>query len=279
MTTPVNYDDAYDLLRSRLSEWGIDGLDDATMEILVQGYSPEVAEMRLRDTPQYKQRFAANTARIKRGLPALSAAEYVATERAFYSTAREFGLPEGFYDQREDFQRWIESDVSPSEFRDRAQAASQAYIAAPQDKKEQWSTLYGLTPGDAVAAFLDENKALAVLQRRAQAVNIATEAQRAFRGQYQIDQVRAEQLADAGVSQERAQQGYSQVASRYNRDSFLGRLAGDDFTQGEAEDEVLLNDASAAAERSKIYDAEQGRFRQNFLPTTYSAMSKSSGNF
>lgn len=277
--TPAEYEDAYELLTRQLAQWGITDLNATVRQILEEGWSPEVAELRLRDTPSYQQRFKANEQRIAKGLPALSPAEYVQTERAYISTAREFGLPDGFYDQPDDFVRWLESDVSPQEFRERASAASQAYINAPQDVKEQWTSLYGLTPGDAVAAFLDEKKALDLLRRRTSAVNIATEAQRAFDGQYQIDQVRAEQLADAGVTQQQAQQAYGQVAARGQRDAFLGRLAGEDFTRTEAEDELLLNDGRAAQERARIYDAEQARFRQNYLPATSASFSKGQGNF
>lgn len=277
--TPSQYQDAYELLTTTLAGWGITDLNDTVRQILEEGWAPEVAELRLRDTPSYQQRFKANQQRIAKGLPALSPSDYIATERAYISTAREFGLPEGFYDQKDDFDRWLANDVSPQEFRERASAASQAFIAAPQDVKEQWTSLYGLTPGDAVAAFLDQSKALDVLRTRAQAVNIGAEAQRAFEGNYQISQARAEQLAQSGVTAQQAQAGYRQVSSRLGRDQFLGRLAGEDFTQGEAEDELFLDDAKAASERARIYDAERGRFNQNFLPTTSAGMAKGPGNF
>lgn len=281
MTTPgtQGYEDAYEVLTRALAEWGVTDLNDTVKQILEEGWSPEVAELRLRDTPQYKQRFRANQQRIAKGLPALSPAEYIATERAFISTARQYGLPEGFYDQQSDFERWLENDVSPQEFEERAQAASQAYINAPQDVKEQWSSLYGLTPGDAVASFLDQNRAMDVLRTRAQAVNIATEAQRAFEGRYQINATRAEQLANSGVNQQQAQSAFRDVASRYDRDTFLGRLAGEDFTQREAEDELLLDDGKARAERDRIYQAERGRFQQNYLPATAASFSQGPGNY
>lgn len=281
MTTPVDnsYNDAFEMLKSKLAEWGIDDLDDATINLLVQGYSPGVAQLALQDTPQYKQRFAANEQRLKAGLPVLSPAEYVQTERAYISTLREYGLPEGFYDQREDFQKWIAADVSPDEMRQRATVARQAYVDASPEVKDQWSQLYGLTPGDAVAAFLDEKTAVNLLSKRAQATSIAAEAERAFKGNYQIDVGRAEELANEGVTQQTAQQGFSDVASRLNRDQFLGRLAGVDFTQKEAENEVLLNDTSAKAERDKIYGAEKGRFNQNFLGTTPTGVARDTGNF
>lgn len=295
MTTPFNsatpggsggtqrgsaqFDDAFALLSSYLNEWGLDGMDASTVEILIEGYSPEVAVLRLRETPEYKQRFKANDARIKAGLPALSPAEYIANEREYQSTLREYGLPQTFYDDRKDFENWLAADVSPQEIRDRAQTARAAYIDSSQGVRDQWQKLYGLSPGDAVAAFLDPDRALGALQRKAQAATISAEATSAFRDPYQLTTQRAEQLADAGVNQAQAQAGFRDVASRLQRDQMLGRMAGENFTQTEAENEVLLNDASAAAERDKIYAAEQGRFQQNYLPTTSAGLARGGGNF
>lgn len=281
MTTPTQttYNDAFEMLKAKLAEWGIDDLGDDVINTLVQGYSPDVATLVLQDTPQYKQRFKANDARVKAGLPALSPSEYVATERAYISTLRKYGLPEGFYDQQEDFQKWISADVSPEEMDQRASAARQAYVDASPEVKDQWQQLYGLTPGDAVAAFLDEKTAVNLLNKRATAVSISAEAERAFRGQYQMTASRAEELTNEGVTQQQAQEGFSSVASRLSRDQFLGRLAGEDFTQTEAENEVLVNDVKAKAERDRIYAAEKGRFNANYLPTTTAGLNRSNGNY
>lgn len=282
MTSPANttsYNDAYELLKQKLAEWGIDDLDSATMDILVQGYSPDVAALALADTPQYKERFKANDDRLRKGLPVLSPGDYVGLERSYISTLREYGLPTGFYDDREDFQKWIAADVSPAEMNNRAQTARQAYVDASAEVKEQWQNLYGLTPGDAVASFLDQDKALNLIQKRAQATTVAAEAERAFKGQYQLSTERAEQLVEGGVDAGKAQQGFQSVASRLPRDQFLGRLAGEDFTRDEAVDETLLNNTSAKAERDKIYDAEKGRFSANYLPTTQAGLARDSGNY
>lgn len=276
---PTTYNDAYEMLRQKLSEWGIDDLGDDVINTLVQGYSPSVATMVIQDTPQYKKRFAANDQRIRAGLPALTPAEYIATERSYISTLRKYGLPEGFYDSPDDFQKWISADVSPDEMDQRANTARQAYVDASPEVKDQWQQLYGLTPGDAVASFLDEKAAVSLLQKRAQAVSISAEAERAFKGQYQLSTDRAEELAQQGVSQDKAQQGFQSVASRIGRDQFLGRMAGVDFTQKEAEDEVMLDDTAAKAERDRIYKAEQGRFASNYLPTTTAGLAKNNGAY
>lgn len=281
MTTPdpTTYNDAYEMLKSKLHEWGIDDLGDDVINTLVQGYSPDVATLVIQDTPQYKKRFKANDDRIRAGLPALSPAEYVGTERAYISTLRRYGLPEGFYDQPEDFQKWLAADVSPEEMDQRANVARQAYVDASPQVKDQWTQLYGLTPGDAVASFLDEKTAVNLLQKRTQAVTISAEAERAFNGRYQLTTSRAEELANQGVDQGKAQAGFNSVASRLPHDQMLARMARFDFTQTEAENEVLLDDTKAKAERDKVYKAEQNRFNENYLPTTQAGFSKGPGNY
>jgi hypothetical protein len=69
------------------------------------------------------------------------------------------------------------------------------------------------------------------------------------------------------------------VAGRFDRDAYLGRLAGEAFTQTEAENEVLLGDSGAKAERDRIYNSEKARFNENFLGTTTAGVSRSTGNF
>lgn len=277
MTAPVRsdaeYEDAFVLLKSMLAEWGLTNMDGAIRNILREGFSTEVAELRLRDTQEYKQRFRANETRVRNGLPALSPAEYIANEREYVSTMREYGLPAGFYDDESDFVEFLEKDVSPREVRDRAQMARSAYLDTSQQVRDQWQNLYGLTPGDAVAAFLDEDRAMGILERRARAVSIAAESTSSTVG----GRERFEQLADANVNPDQARNAFREVDSRMGRDQFLGRLAGEDFTRTEAEDELLLDDETAAEERRKIYREEMARFDQNYLPVADGAMSRDRG--
>lgn len=280
MTTkldPQAFNDAAEFLTAQLKAWGLEGLSTDARGMLENGDSVDVIPLKLRNTDAYKKRFSANDERLAKGLPALSEAEYVATERQYQSTLREYGLPQGFYDDHSDFNNWLANDVSPQELNDRAQTARAAYLDASPQVRDQWEKLYGLTPSDAVATFLDESKALDILKRKAQAATIGAEAFKAYQGNYQITADRAEELTNAGVTQQQAQAGYQDVASRLGHDQFLGRMAGENFTQTEAENEVLMNNTSAKAERDKIYSAEQGRFKQNYMGTTQAGLASDTG--
>jgi hypothetical protein len=51
----------------------------------------------LRQTDAYQKRFAANAARINKGLRALSEAEYLALEDGYQTIMRNYGLPASYY--------------------------------------------------------------------------------------------------------------------------------------------------------------------------------------
>jgi hypothetical protein len=68
---------AFDLLREQFAQYGLEALVDPLQRINPREcISIRVCNVRLRQTEPYKKRFAANAARIGKGLRALSEAEY-----------------------------------------------------------------------------------------------------------------------------------------------------------------------------------------------------------
>src|SRR5690242_18300662 len=124
-TTQTAYSqDAFAYLSSIFASYGLSSLAPAIKNFLTQGYGTDTVALLLQETPEYKQRFAANDARIKAGLPALSPAEYLSVESAYRQVMSAAGVPKGFYDQPSDFQKWIADDVSPTEIKGRVDAAT-----------------------------------------------------------------------------------------------------------------------------------------------------------
>src|ERR1700749_1854637 len=88
--------------KQQLTQWGIATLVPDAQKLIMQGLDNDAVTLQLQETDAYKKRFAANALRIKAGLTVLSPAEYVATETAYAQVLRQFGLPKGFYDSRDD---------------------------------------------------------------------------------------------------------------------------------------------------------------------------------
>lgn len=272
MTAPVNnaFGDAWQMLDYYLRQWGLSSLGGAARQMLTNGDSADVVTLKLADTKEYKDRFAGNAARISKGLRALSPAEYVENERQYQDVMRQNGLPTGFYDSLDDFKKFIEDDVSPQELTDRAKSAQANYIGAPQEMKDQLQRFMqttGVQPNQILASMLDPDKAWPDLQRTINASSIAAEAQRAFQDQTHLGVDRAMQLATQGVTSDQARSAFGELAGRQQRDTFLTNLTGQDLSQAEQENELLVGDQAAKAKRLAGQQAEQARFKGNYLGT------------
>lgn len=127
--------DAFMAIDALFSNYGLESLAGKIYDYVKNGYSADTISILLQDTPEYKQRFAANEARRKAGISVLSPAEYLSIENSYRQLFRQSGLPQGFYDTKEDFTNFIAGDMSPTELQGRLELATQATaLANPQYK-------------------------------------------------------------------------------------------------------------------------------------------------
>lgn len=259
MTAPLdpNIRGASAILKAQLEAWGIGSLYTDALRILKQGLNADAVVAQLQDTAAFKQRFWYNDARRKAGLPVLSPAEAVATENQMRQILRQYGLPAGFFDSPQDVGNFIAKNVSAAELAERAEAARDKWLEAPQETKAWWKAHYGASDGDAIAAILNPDKALPLIQRRLNAAQLGGAAQRQG---LSVDTARAEQLVQLGVTGEKAQAGYGQVAAALASDSSIAERFGSTFTQGEEENAFLLNDAEAMRKKQALNASEESLF-------------------
>jgi hypothetical protein len=247
---------AYEQVLNLFKQYDLDSLGPAILKFAQQGYDTTTISVLLQDTPEYKQRFAANDARRKAGLPALSPAEYISTERSYRQVLQSFGLPSGFYDSPSDFTSWIGTDVSPSEINDRAQIASDAVHSSDPAYLQALEQM-GLGHGDMVASVLDQKKALPVLKKIVAASQIGAEG---IRQGLNVDTGRALQWASQGITQQQASQAYTAIGENVHQAEALGQRYGEQFGQTDLEDELLGGSGLASAKRKRLAAAEQGTF-------------------
>lgn len=246
----------YDLLNATLNSWGLGSLSSDLKNLILQGdTAPDTLALALSQTKAYKQRFAGNELRKAQGLPELTPAQYIAMEEGYSQVLRAYGLPRGFYDSHEDFTKLIGGDVSVQELQSRAQIAHDEYTSAPQATKDLWSTYFG--KGDILAGLLDPQVATQVIQDRATQVAIGGEA---AKNGFQVNQGRAQQFQQAGVTLAGAQKAYQQIGQVFGTDQNIASRFGEQFGQAQEENDLLLGQAGAANERQRLYDSEQGLF-------------------
>ena len=206
---------AWDFLFSEFSSYGMGSLVEPLKVFITEGLSPAELTLRLRETDGYKKRFAANQARIQKGLRALSEAEYVLEEDKYQEIMRRYGLPETYYargemGRQEGFEKLIGGDVSPIELEDRIQTAYNRVInAAPEVTASLRSFYPEINQGDLLAYFLDTDKAIQNIKRKVTAAEIGGAA--AMSG-LATSATRAEELARYGVTGEAAREGFQAIS-------------------------------------------------------------------
>jgi len=243
-------------LNSLFSQYGLGSLAGKIYDYVKNGYGSDTISILLQDTPEYKQRFAANDARTKAGLSVLSPAEYISVENSYRQIMRQSGLPEGFYDSNTDFTDFITKDMSPTELQSRVDLATQATALANPSLKAALKQM-GLSDGDISAYFLDPDRAVPILQKSAATAAIGAEALQRGMG---FDQAYAEELATAGISRDQASQGYAKIADEFSDLQTLGQVYGGGWTQRQAEEDTFTGGTAASRQRDKLVNSEKASF-------------------
>ena len=220
--------DARNTIKAVLSTYGLESLADVLWGNYTSGLvdinNEQALVYSIRDTDQYKTRFAGNSARMKKGLAELSPSEYIGLEDSYRQVMQSNGLPSGFYDQNDDFSKLIEGDVSPSELQDRVQQGYAVVAQSDPEVKRQMQTLYGVTEGQLAAYFIDPERTAPLLKQQARAAQIA--ARSLEQGGIQLTGQFAENLASRGITEQQARAGFAEVGALGElRQTFAGETA------------------------------------------------------
>jgi len=250
--------DAIANLRARFASYNLGSLADRIAEYIYQGYSEDTTSLLLQDSPEYKQRFAANDARMKAGLPVLSPKEYLATESTYKSILQDAGLPKGFYDDQSDFQKFIEKDLSANAVKRRVDAAARAVDNTDPYYKEAMQNMYGLDAGHMIAHLLDPEAALPLIEKQAKAVEYGAAALR--QGLTQAPTSQYEQYASGIGTGTGAEEGMAKIAAMTPGLTTLAQISNDQYNQGTAEQEIFGGLASAQRKRQQLSQQEVDRF-------------------
>ena len=203
--------DAKNTIRAVLATYGLGDLSDFLYNVYARGEvdinNPDALIFAIRGQEAYQKRFAANTARAKKGLAELDPASYLALENDYRRLLQSNGLPPGFYDQTEDFTALLAGDVSPQELQTRVQEGFRAVQDADPEVRRQMQELYGVSEAGLAAYFLDPEKAAPILTRQAEAAKIAARAKE--QGRIQLLSATAEEIAARGISAQEAEAGFT----------------------------------------------------------------------
>lgn len=265
----------YDWVLDQFKQYGMGDVGKAALEAIQGSHNEIEAVTAIRNSDAYKQRFAGNVARIQSGKGALSEGEYLAMEGSYRQAMRAAGLPKGFYDQPDDLAKWIGGDVSVTEVATRAKTAMDLVNSKDPETLKAFKDFYGVDKGHLAAYYLDQGKALPLLEKAADAARIGAEA---LRNGIKTSGGFAESLVDKGVTQGQARQAYADTA--LDR-STLAKLASIDATKVGLDDVVEAKLGLDSKMEGKLR-AMTGRERSRFSGKsggTAALASSSSGSF
>lgn len=193
------------LIQSTLEQYGLGGLADRLWQQYLSGAPLEQIWTDMRGSTEYKTRFPYMDELAKRGR-AISEAEAIGIERSYVQIMRAAGIPEGFYDSPDDFGRLIGNEVSPAELSQRVDTYVQAVYQSPPEVRAELERIYGIGTGHLAAFFMDDTKALPIIQNQfAAAQRSATATRTGFGG---LTGGEAERLVQLGVTDQQAQEGF-----------------------------------------------------------------------
>lgn len=207
---------ATSILQSTLKYYGLDDpqlvsdIKTALADRRITGSSSlDDIGIQLRDSTAFQQRFAGNQARLAAGKPAYSVTQYLQLESSYRQVLNAAGMPKDFYNTSEDFQSFIANDVSPEEIKYRVQQGYEAVKNADPSVVNELKSMYGLDDGTLAAYFIDPNKTKEAVVRSARAAEIAAQARK--QAGIGLNVTQAESLAQQGITESQAQQGFNIV--------------------------------------------------------------------
>jgi len=251
-------DNAILALTDRFTKFGLASLVPKIRELAIGGATEATITLQLQETPEYQQRFRANTERIKKGLTVLQPGEYLGLEDQYRQILRAYGLKS--FDNDDYVSQFISNDISAAELSSRVVTAVQRVQNADPAITRTLRDYYGIGSTDLVAYVLDPNQQFQKIERQVAAAEIGTAARRQG---LEAGVGVSEQLAAQGITQAQAQKGYATIADILPGATKLSEIYGgvlDQYGQAEAEQEVFNTLASAQRKRQKLTEREIAAF-------------------
>jgi hypothetical protein len=273
--TPVKINNAFDAvdasLKSLLNTYNLQNVGTDIAKIRAD--YPEISSADMLNLLKYdarynanwNKRFAGNVTRQAAGLQPLDPGDYLKSEAQYSKILTSYGISSLATPDK--FAQLIGSDVSADELTSRVSLAFDRVKNADPSVMQALNQFYPqLGQGDIVAAVLDPKEQLPALQRKVQTAEIGgaalAQGLKDATGNINIA-MGASALADLGVTQAKAREGFQQVAELTPRGNMLSDISttGQRYGQLQAEQEAFQGLASAKRARLALTAEEQARFQ------------------
>jgi hypothetical protein len=256
---------AYDILYSEFKNYGLESLVEDVKGLIMTATSDAELTIGLRNSENYKKRFAANIKRVANGFKAIDEATYLGLEDKYQQIAQNYGLPSKYYSRgqlgvQQYFEDAIAKNIDPITFEERI-VQGQKVLNANREVLDAAKKFYpDLNDSDFLDYVLNPENALSDIKRKVIAAEIGGAQMAAG---LQATRMGAEDLIKAGVTGQQYQSRASAIAEGALRGGQLASIYEQDpYTQQSAE-QVALNipgSAEALKQTKKITGLEKATF-------------------
>ena len=256
---------AYDILFNEFNKYGLGSLVTPLKGFIQDGFSDAEFTLKLRETPEYQKRFAANKKRIANGFAAIDEATYLGLEDRYQSIMQNYGMPASYYSRgdlgvQSYFEEAISGNVDPVTFEERIMEGKKVLDANKSTLDAVKQFYPNLTNGDFLAYVLDTKNALSDIQRKVTSAEIGGAQLGAGLG---ATFAGAEELAKAGITGQAYQKAAPTIAEAALRGGQLASIYKESpYTQQTAEQAILNVPGSAEAlkKTKKLTELETAAF-------------------
>jgi len=257
---------AYDILYAEFDKYGLGSLVTPLKVFIQDGLSEAELTLKLRGTPQYEVRFAANKKRIANGFAAIDEATYLGLEDRYQSIMQNYGMPTQYYARADKlgvqqyFEDAIANNVDSVTFEERIMEGKKVLDANKDLLAATKKFFPTLNDGDFLAYVLDTKNALSDIKRKVTAAEIGGVQ---IGAGLEATAAGADTLAAAGITGQKYQQNVSDIAQTAVRGSQLASMYGENpYTQQTAEQSILNVPGSVEAKKQteKIKKLEEASF-------------------
>ena len=256
---------AYDILYTEFNKYGLGSLVTPLKGFIQDGLSDAEFTLKLRDTPEYQKRFAANKKRIANGFAAIDEATYLGLEDTYQSIMQNYGMPAKYYSRGElgvqqYFEDAISNNVDSITFEERIMEGKKV-IDANKTTLDAIKQFYPtLNDGDFLSYVLDSKNAISDIQRKVTSAEIGGAQLGAGLA---ATAAGATELAMAGITGKAYQQAAPTIAETALRGGQLASIYRESpYTQQTAEQAVLNVPGSVDAikKTKKLTELETSAF-------------------
>lgn len=193
-----------------LKNYGLSELVQWAKDQFTQGKTPDEINLALEDQPAFQRKYSAIFDRRAKGLPPISVTDIMSYRQQALNLEHFYDLPAGMISDDQHVNTAITSDISFDELSHRVTLGASVALNQPPEVAAWLEQTYGIGHGGLIAYFVDPAHAMPYIERAAASGLVAGASQR--QGFGALSRAEAEQLAQAGVSADQANQVFGQLA-------------------------------------------------------------------